>query len=605
MRPGIARRRAPAPVASLLVSALVALSVVAASPAHAAPARPPAPETPSFRAAIEPASEYEPGAVCDPVNRPGAKKLAGLIRATYGAGETIGIARDACYTTSEHNDGRALDWMNSASNAKDRAQVRSFIDWALAADKHGHEFAMARRLGIMYMIWNKRIWRSYAPGWEAYTGPVPHTDHIHISLNLDGASGRTSFWTGRPLAGPCAVGTLTEAAPAVVTDPMNFVPVAATQVLSTKRGVGTLNGPCRLFAPPEYGSRPSRVDAQVAGVGAVPSTGVAAVALQVAMRRPTATSSLTAGPAGRALPSVARVSTQMNQSATSTLVLPVGADGKVSFATSAAATDLVVSVVGFFLDPSLPPAVRRAIAAGGGDRFHALPARRVLSGSDGAIGAGSRRKLVLAGTEGVDAAASAAVVTVTTRPGSGRGSVFVYAAGAGRPSQPLVEYRSKTQTVQTTVPLGRDGAVVVENAGRRARTVDVDLVGTYEPQAGGGGLGFAPRRSPKGVVSTRSDLGIKRLNAGVEKDFSVADATRQDTRAVLLQVTVRNPSADTELVFWRPDRAKPSTVDVSGISGRAVATTIVAPVDSNGMVRLMASAGSNLDVKIAVVGSFR
>jgi len=44
---------------------------------------------------------------------------------------------------------------------------------------------------------------------------------------------------------------------------------------------------------------------------------------------------------------------------------------------------------------------------------------------------------------------------------------------------------------------------------------------------------------------------------------------------------------------------------VSAPSGRTVVTTVVAPVDVDGRVSLLATAGSNLDVKVAVVGSFR
>ena len=38
--------------------------------------------------------------------------------------------------------------------------------------------ANARRLGIMYMIWNRRIWSSYkaSSGWRKYSGSNPHTD---------------------------------------------------------------------------------------------------------------------------------------------------------------------------------------------------------------------------------------------------------------------------------------------------------------------------------------------------------------------------------------------------------------------------------------------
>lgn len=603
MQQAAVRRPRPAPLVAVLAVLAFAMTLLAPAPAQAAP---PVPATPDFPAAIEGYAPYQGGDICEPVDRPGAKQLARLIRATYGQDESIGIARNACYTTSEHNDGRALDWMNDASNDADRAQVKAFLQWLLATDDHGNEHAMARRLGVMYIIWNRRIWRSYAPdGWGEYTYSNPHTDHVHISLSIDGASGRTSFWTGRPLAGPCEVPYLSEPVPRLVTAPTNFVPIAATRVLSTRNGVGSLNGACRLFAPQEYGGTPTRVDAQVTGVGAVPSTGVAAVSLQVTMSKPTWASSLTAGPAGGTMPSVRRVSASMNQTSTTSMVLPVGADGKVSFATSYAATDLVVSVVGFYLDPAAPESVVREVASDGGDRYHALAATRLQSGTDRAMGAGDRRRVVVAGVRGVDPAASAAVLSVTVGSGSGRGSLFVYPAGAERPAQALVEYGRSAQTVQTTVPLGNDGAVVVENVGKAGRPVDVDLVGSYEPQALAGGLGFASKRKPEAVVSTRSNLGIRRLDGGVAKTFSVADAVPPSTRAVLLQVTVRDASASTQLVFWDGVRERPGTVDLSAGPRRTVTGLVVAPVDEDGRVSVFATGGTDLDLKVAVAGSFR
>jgi peptidoglycan hydrolase-like protein with peptidoglycan-binding domain len=56
---------------------------------------------------------------------------------------------------------------------------------------------MASRLGVMYVIYNRKIWSAYSPGWRDYTGADPHTSHIHISMSWNGARGHTSFWTGR------------------------------------------------------------------------------------------------------------------------------------------------------------------------------------------------------------------------------------------------------------------------------------------------------------------------------------------------------------------------------------------------------------------------
>ena len=69
---------------------------------------------------------------------------------------------------------------------------------------------MARRFGVQSVIWNKRSWYLYSPGsWRDYTGPSPHTDHLHISFTWDGAMKRTSWWSGRAVTtidhGTCRV----------------------------------------------------------------------------------------------------------------------------------------------------------------------------------------------------------------------------------------------------------------------------------------------------------------------------------------------------------------------------------------------------------------
>ena len=96
---------------------------------------------------------------------------------------------------SEHKDGRAWDWMLNHANKADRRAAANFLGW-ITADNG----AMAARLGIMYVIFNRKIWASYSPGWRNYTGADPHTSHIHISLSWNGARAHTSFWTGNDLA---------------------------------------------------------------------------------------------------------------------------------------------------------------------------------------------------------------------------------------------------------------------------------------------------------------------------------------------------------------------------------------------------------------------
>jgi hypothetical protein len=159
-----------------------------------------APPTPDFGPSIEALAGYDPVTACPPAGdraaKPGVVGFRDLLNAAYGP-HGSGISRSCTGITSEHWAGRALDWSLDASSQSDRAVADDIFNWLFATDRHGNQWAMARRLGIMYIIWNHRIWGSYraAEGWRPYTRTPPHTDHIHFSFSRTGASKQTSYWT--------------------------------------------------------------------------------------------------------------------------------------------------------------------------------------------------------------------------------------------------------------------------------------------------------------------------------------------------------------------------------------------------------------------------
>lgn len=146
---------------------------------------------------------YQATTTCDPTTRPGVLAFAQLVTTHYKKPRYHTSRSCKAGDSSQHYEGRALDWTMNAYDAKDKALAASVTSW-LTADRG----AVAKRFGIMYMIWNKKIWYVHRPGaWEAYSGPSPHTDHIHFSFTWDGAMKRTSWWTGKPVTtvdhGPC------------------------------------------------------------------------------------------------------------------------------------------------------------------------------------------------------------------------------------------------------------------------------------------------------------------------------------------------------------------------------------------------------------------
>ena len=190
----------PSPVAPRrALSALAVLAPVLVAPFLLASAAAAAPPTVSPGPAIEVLAPHQGQAICQPVVRPGAAALRTLVLQHYPGTGDSGIVRPCTAAgASEHKEGRAWDWRVSTANPTHVAQVAEFTDWLLAPDVHGNTAAMARRLGIMYMIWDSKVWKSYqaAKGWQRYTGASPHTDHVHFSLSWAGAYAQTSYWTG-------------------------------------------------------------------------------------------------------------------------------------------------------------------------------------------------------------------------------------------------------------------------------------------------------------------------------------------------------------------------------------------------------------------------
>lgn len=218
MRRGVAAARRTA-VLSCLLAALLSSGLSAPSAVAA-----PVPPTPDYGPDIDRYSTYQPETSCSPTEKPGAQQVRDLLRATYGA-IASNIVRACSKAGSGHEEGRAVDWMTNVRNAEQRDMAETFIDWLLATDEYGNAHAMVRRMGLMYMIWDNKIWRAYdtdrldpegqfTGGWTTYTiriggGRVPctapaassrtydnlcHRNHVHLSLGWDGALATTSYY---------------------------------------------------------------------------------------------------------------------------------------------------------------------------------------------------------------------------------------------------------------------------------------------------------------------------------------------------------------------------------------------------------------------------
>ena len=123
----------------------------------------------------------------------GAEKLRRHLLASHPGVSSIGgyncrVNSANRSQTSVHGVGRALDIMIPTVGGRANAAVGDPIaNWLVRN---------AERLGVQYLIWNRTKWNGSRSGVKhgRYGGPSPHTDHIHVELNRDGARQLTPWF---------------------------------------------------------------------------------------------------------------------------------------------------------------------------------------------------------------------------------------------------------------------------------------------------------------------------------------------------------------------------------------------------------------------------
>jgi len=180
-----------------LLAAVAAALVLAVAPAAQA-------------AEIEGYAPYQGATKCSPRAKVGTKLLGRWIVRTQG-GAFGGISRHCSRgSVSEHEEGRAFEWALEGRREQDGRIAARFLALVRAPDRAGNTDARARRMGIMYIIWNDHVYRSYDDEFARQDyrssscrrkGPcsktLRHRDHMHISLSWAGARARTSWYERR------------------------------------------------------------------------------------------------------------------------------------------------------------------------------------------------------------------------------------------------------------------------------------------------------------------------------------------------------------------------------------------------------------------------
>ncbi len=415
----------------------------------------------------------------------------------------------------------------------------------------------------------------FTAGWNARTGTGAARPGLYdLRLDSHSALGSARPWTSTYVITPPAPQAMPSGS--ATSGAGGFVPLSPARLLDTR------SGPVLPLGPR------GRIDVPVLGHGGVPSSGVTSVVLAVTELCPSARTHLTAWPTGQVRPGTANLGMPARSSRSATVVVPVGADGKVSISGDAGVSNLVVDVIGYH-------------AAAAAARFLPMSATRVLDtrSSGGKVASGAVRRVSLPGLGGIaatDVTAVLAQVTVLGPVADGR----LYANPG--PTFDLLHYRSGAADETLALLPVSAGAIDLGNSGSSV-DMTVDVVGVWSSSAPADEQFSAV--TPKRVFSTASTGGP--LGAGVSRDLTVVGGSTgvpADASQVLVDVTVEAAPVATTLTAWPSGAARPSRVDLRVASGDLRSVLVLVPVNGTGKISIRNSVGSRT-VGVDIVGYTR
>jgi hypothetical protein len=345
---------------------------------------------------------------------------------------------------------------------------------------------------------------------------------------------------------------------------------------------------------------------QVTGQGGVPASGVSAVVMNVTVTNTTAASYLTVWPTGVPRPTASNLNWTAGRTVPNLVEVALGLNGQVSVYNSAGNTDVIFDVAGYVATPTATPP-----AAG---LYNPVVPNRVLDTRIGAgapaapVCAGQKITVLIAGTPGVPSSGVAAVVLNVTATNTvvAPSYLTVFPTGSARPLASNLNFvPGQTVANRVIVKLGTGGSVdFYDAAGHTDIVADVGGWFTDGTTAAGGSLfvGVTPARildtrvthnaiGPGAtlVLAVAGQGGVPAMNATVPPG------------AVVMNVTVTNPTAPSYLAVWPDGAARPVASDLNYVAGLTVPNLVVVKLGASGSIDLYNAFGTS-DVIADVVG---
>lgn len=390
------------------------------------------------------------------------------------------------------------------------------------------------------------------------------------TFNLSGAS-LVSYGYGYGPGGTC------------LQAPVRYHPVTPVRILDTRNATA-------------LGAN-ATMDVVVAGANGVPATATSAV-INVTATNTTAASYLTVYPKGASRPLASTLNWTAGKTVPNLTEIELGVGGMLTVYNAFGNTDVVFDVNGY-TSPTVsgcPP---------DGLYSSLVPSRVLDTRATAHVAANSSIDVQITGADGVPASGVEAVTLNLTETNATAASyITAYPTGASRPLASNVNFvAGQTVPNRVIVKLGTGGKITLYNAYGNVDLI-ADVNGWFTDSSGstlatGSGDVFTGT-SPNRILDTRGG-GALQANSTAVLTVSGVGAT---AHAVVLNVTVTNPTAASYLTVWPDGGSRPLASDLNFVGGLTVANLVIVQLGGGDKVDIYNAYGS-VDVVVDLVGWYQ
>lgn len=391
------------------------------------------------------------------------------------------------------------------------------------------------------------------------------------------------------------------------TDGGTFVAVNPTRVVSATTWAGGSGA---------FGSNETRTY-QVLGQAGIPSSGVAAVVVDIAVQGTTATTSsyLTVWPGGTTRPAAVNLYyTQDNNPRSNTAIVKVGSSGTISVYNYVGSSNVTVDVQGYFTTSST------STSTGG---FTAIAPTRIAR-TDGAaegtnvpqakLAVGASLDIQVTGVGNIPTDATGVFANLEVRDATAVGQLKAGPGGATmNASYPsTMDYADDApHDSGVSIALDSSGKLRLTNYSGSSINLKVDVQGYFSGDSTSGGSFTS--MTPTNVYST-STSGETLLQGGESRSVHLAGqgglpSSMADLGAVTMTISVKSWSTGGTVTVYSADQPAPGTSNVSFIQGQGnpdngMTSTAMVEVSRAGDVILHNSGSTTLRITLTAMGWF-